>query len=237
MNIQKLSISLSLFFIVLFLIPNIPEARRGCCSHHGGVCGCQCCDGSPLSAKCALYYPNCNNAKDITTSENSLCEQPKMSVTITRIIDGDTIAYQCQNKEYKVRIIGIDTPETVHPQKPVQCFGKEATEMMKRFVLNQTVIIHIDTTASKLKDRDGRLLRYVIKNGEDIGTKMILRGFAFSYKKFPHQLLPFYNTFEQEAYNDKKGLWNSDNCNYEFATSDKRYTEEEIFRLIKKKQP
>src|SRR2546430_16326375 len=37
------------------------EARSGCCSHHGGVCGCGCCDGSSLSAICAPYYPECNN--------------------------------------------------------------------------------------------------------------------------------------------------------------------------------
>lgn len=37
------------------------EARRGCCSWHKGVCGCSCCDGTPLSAKCAPYYPHCNS--------------------------------------------------------------------------------------------------------------------------------------------------------------------------------
>ncbi|HXO22819.1 MAG TPA: fibronectin type III domain-containing protein [Thermoanaerobaculia bacterium] len=37
------------------------EARSGCCSHHGGVCGCSCCDGSPLSSICAPYYPNCGS--------------------------------------------------------------------------------------------------------------------------------------------------------------------------------
>ncbi len=36
------------------------DARSGCCSHHGGVCGCGCCDGTPLSATCAPYYPQCN---------------------------------------------------------------------------------------------------------------------------------------------------------------------------------
>ena len=39
------------------------EARRGCCSHHGGVCGCSCCDGSPLSSKCSPYYPQCNKSE------------------------------------------------------------------------------------------------------------------------------------------------------------------------------
>lgn len=55
------------FLMVLFLafgfmniISDTSEARRGCCSHHGGVCGCACCDGKPLSAKCSPYYPWCS---------------------------------------------------------------------------------------------------------------------------------------------------------------------------------
>lgn len=43
-----------------FLLPNKSDARQGCCSHHGGVCGCGCCDGTSLSATCAPYYPQCN---------------------------------------------------------------------------------------------------------------------------------------------------------------------------------
>lgn len=54
----------SLFILTLLCIVLLPfgnvEARQGCCSHHGGVCGCRCCDGTPLSAKCAPYYPQCN---------------------------------------------------------------------------------------------------------------------------------------------------------------------------------
>src|SRR3989344_1794222 len=51
----------SLFFVLfLFLASLTVEARSGCCSHHGGVCGCGCCDGSSLSAICAPYYPECS---------------------------------------------------------------------------------------------------------------------------------------------------------------------------------
>jgi hypothetical protein len=53
------------FFVLLFLgiyfIPVQVDARSGCCSHHGGVCGCGCCDGSSLSVTCAPYYPSCNS--------------------------------------------------------------------------------------------------------------------------------------------------------------------------------
>lgn len=52
------------FFLLTF---SSVSARQGCCSHHGGVCGCGCCDGSSLSAKCAPYYPECSAATVIVT--------------------------------------------------------------------------------------------------------------------------------------------------------------------------
>jgi hypothetical protein len=48
-----------LLLLAPLLVPVFVDARSGCCSHHGGVCGCGCCDGSPLSATCAPYYPEC----------------------------------------------------------------------------------------------------------------------------------------------------------------------------------
>lgn len=53
------------FFLTIFLfgVESSANARQGCCSRHGGVCGCQCCDGTPLSAKCAPYYPDCKEDK------------------------------------------------------------------------------------------------------------------------------------------------------------------------------
>ncbi len=58
-KIKKILPLLLLSFIFLPLF--IAEARSGCCSHHGGVCGCSCCDGTSLSATCAPYYPQCNS--------------------------------------------------------------------------------------------------------------------------------------------------------------------------------
>ncbi len=48
-------------FILALTINSFAFARQGCCSHHLGVCGCNCCDGTPLSSKCAPYYPGCNS--------------------------------------------------------------------------------------------------------------------------------------------------------------------------------
>ena len=55
-NVYVSLMSLFLFFMSV----NMVEARSGCCSHHGGVCGCGCCDGSSLSSTCAPYYPQCD---------------------------------------------------------------------------------------------------------------------------------------------------------------------------------
>src|SRR5437773_7290224 len=55
------------FFIILFTFTlQTVDARSGCCSHHGGVCGCGCCDGSPLSTICVPYYPECSTTSNAT---------------------------------------------------------------------------------------------------------------------------------------------------------------------------
>lgn len=57
---MKKIISTIFILVVVFGSINIANARSGCCSSHGGVCGCGCCDGTSLSATCAPYYPECN---------------------------------------------------------------------------------------------------------------------------------------------------------------------------------
>ena len=63
MKSKLLIVLLILTFLLTFCWVSYSEARSGCCSHHGGVCGCKCCDGIPLSAKCAPYYSNCTDEK------------------------------------------------------------------------------------------------------------------------------------------------------------------------------
>ncbi len=86
------SLAIILLFLLILPLSNI-QARQGCCSHHGGVCGCHCCDGTSLSATCAPYYPQCNTKSVPTvpsynsptpkeqspTSQNYTAEIPKES--------------------------------------------------------------------------------------------------------------------------------------------------------------
>jgi micrococcal nuclease len=107
----------------------------------------------------------------------------------------------------KVRILGIDTPETVDPRKTVQCFGKEASVRMKELVQGKTIVLIKDPAQDK--DVYGRLLRYIDLNGVDIGAQMIAEGYAYSYKKYPQPRLEEYNKLEVQAREAGKGLWGS----------------------------
>jgi len=62
---------LILLILFSFVMTITAEAHQGCCSWHGGVCGCQCCDGSSLSDKCAPYYPECSDSNSINEQNAS----------------------------------------------------------------------------------------------------------------------------------------------------------------------
>ena len=127
-------------------------------------------------------------------------------IVVARVVDGDTLKVRFPDgHEDTVRVIGIDTPETVDPRKPVQCFGHEASNHTKALLTGKTVTL--DSEPGTDRDKYGRLLRYVEYDGEDIGADMITEGYAFSYKIFPHPRLTEYNTLEETARAEKKGLW------------------------------
>jgi len=132
--------------------------------------------------------------------------------TVTRVVDGDTFKVQLETSQ-TVRIIGIDTPETVDPRKPVQCFGKEASNKLKKLLEGEDVVL--ETNPAEDTDKYDRLLRYVNLDGEDIGAQMIEEGYAYSYKQYPHPRLEEYNALEKEAREENRGLWGS--CNSDSA--------------------
>src|SRR3990167_7168568 len=104
---------------------------------------------------------------------------------VKRAIDGDTV--ELENGE-KVRYIGIDTPETLDPRKPVQCFGKNASAKNKELVEGKPVWLVKDITD---KDKYGRLLRYVYlgdptqESSTFVNLELVKQGFAHSYSYPP----------------------------------------------------
>jgi micrococcal nuclease len=124
------------------------------------------------------------------------------TATVARVIDGDTV--ELGNGE-RVRYIGIDTPETVHPEKPVECYGPEATERNRELVEGKSVELLGDGP-----DRDGfgRLLRFVFVDGTFVNAELVWEGFAHASSygdetRFDQTLVQL----ERSARESNRGLW------------------------------
>ncbi len=128
---------------------------------------------------------------------------------VTKVIDGDTIILE---NGKTVRFVGIDTPETVDPRRPVGCFGKEASNETKSLLTGKVVILQKDVSDT---DKYGRLLRLVflpLENGQIlfVDDYLVREGFARVYTYPPD--IKFDSQFreaEAQAKNAKKGLWAS----------------------------
>ena len=125
-------------------------------------------------------------------------------VSVVRVIDGDTIEIEGGER---VRYIGIDTPETVDPRKPVQCFGVEASDKNKELVYGAKVRLTKDVTE---RDKYGRLLRYVWIGDAMINLELVQQGFAYSYSYPPDvKYQDLFVKAQGVAREAKRGLWSS----------------------------
>ena len=104
-------------------------------------------------------------------------------------------------------MIGIDTPEISHLEKPAECFGNEAAQKTKELLAGHDVFLTHDSLCSD-KDQYGRLLRYVfLEDGTLINRCLIEEGYAFNYIYEPFQLMEQFDFLEQQAKQDHLGLW------------------------------
>ncbi len=133
---------------------------------------------------------------------------------VVSIVDGDTIKVSINGKTETIRLIGIDTPETQDPRKPVQCYGKEATSRMQHYVQSKSVRLAADSSQGD-KDKYNRLLRYIfLEDGQNVGYQMILDGVAheYTYNK-PYQYQKQFKAAETMAQQNKAGFWAANTCN------------------------
>lgn len=121
------------------------------------------------------------------------------------MIDGDTIVVEIDGGEYKVRYIGIDTPETVAPGQPVECYGKEASERNKELVDGKTVGLEKDVSET---DQFGRLLRYVWLGETMVNAALVSDGFALA-STYPPDVKnsDLFAALQAEAREAGRGLW------------------------------
>ncbi|MBI4084755.1 MAG: thermonuclease family protein [Candidatus Levybacteria bacterium] len=151
-----------------------------------------------------------SRSRSLATSKNS-----RQIASITKVVDGDTISVLINGKKETIRIIGINTPETVDPRKTVECFGKEASNKAKGyFIVGSNVWLEADPTQGD-RDKYQRLLRYVFinNNSEDYGATMIIKGYAYEYTyNTPYRYQILYKQAQKNAENRKLGLWSDTAC-------------------------
>jgi len=124
---------------------------------------------------------------------------------VTRVVDGDTIDVVIAGATYRVRYIGIDTPETVDPRRPVGCYGREASERNRQLVEGKTVGLEKDVSET---DKYERLLRYVWVDGEMVNAVLVREGYAMASTYPPDvKYQELFLSLQGEARGASLGLW------------------------------
>jgi micrococcal nuclease len=132
------------------------------------------------------------------------------TAVVLKVVDGDTIDVRDEVRgRLRIRVLGIDTPETKKPGYTVGCFGPEATAFAKVNLLDQRVAVQTDPTQDST-DRYGRTLAYLVRpDGWDYSVEVVRAGFALAYiyNDDPVERYPAIAAAQQEAENAGRGLW------------------------------
>ena len=158
-----------------------------------------------------------NNSSPVNNTEiESESESDIISGTVKRVIDGDTLVVSINNQDRRVRMLGVDTPETVHPKKGVQPYGKEASNFTKQSLTGRRVWLEYDSSPL---DRYERHLAYIwlerpakidessIRR-EMFNARLLLEGYAKVMIIKPNKRYEdLFKKFQSEAQSSKRGLW------------------------------
>lgn len=161
---------------------------------------------APLLALALAVCVSCTDgAQDSPGTPTPTLPPGLTGATVTRVVDGDTIEVEVDGERYKVRYIGIDTPESVDPRRPVECFGKEAAERNRDLVEGRIVGLEKDVSEA---DAFGRLLRYVWLDGRLVNARLVSEGYAMASTYPPDvRYSDLFSQLQAEARTAGLGLW------------------------------
>ena len=188
---------------------------------NSGYTACGVCKPPQLAGGAAPARPEANQASGLyrvniaELKTTAAADSGKMlKAQVVDHVDGDTVRVRVTNPPAgigvveTIRLLGVDTPETVHPSRPVERFGEEASSFTKTRLLNKNVLLAFDWD---LRDRYGRLLAYIYIDGEDglycHNAALIREGYAHAYTRFAFQFAEEFRALEQEARSEQRGLW------------------------------
>lgn len=136
------------------------------------------------------------------------------------VVDGDTLDVIFDGRRERVRLIGLNTPESVDPRRPVQCFGVEASGFTKSLALDQSVFLEFDNSQGE-RDQFDRLLGYVwLADGRLLNLELIGNGYAAQYTfNSPYRYRDLFREAERNAKATEAGLWSPQTCDGDFDAS------------------
>ena len=135
----------------------------------------------------------------------------KKTFTVLKVVDGDTIDIDVPDGKYnhtRIRLWGIDTPETKNPEVGVMYFGPEAADFTMKSTLGKQVTIYLDKTRTRDNKKYNRLLAYIkLPDGKFLNEVLLTEGFAYADLRFRHSFYHKYKQLDAVAQSQKKGLW------------------------------
>lgn len=132
------------------------------------------------------------------------------NATVVSVVDGDTIVVRVDGTDEKVRLIGLNTPETVAPSRPVMCFGKEASARTKQLLPAGTGVQLVRDVEAR--DRYDRLLAYVYRSSDGlfVNLDLVQRGFGDQYPFPPNEAhAPAFRDAAKAARASGTGAWSA----------------------------
>ncbi|MDH4183655.1 MAG: thermonuclease family protein [Nitrospinota bacterium] len=125
---------------------------------------------------------------------------------VLKVFDGDTLLVESQEKRYKVRLLGIDTPEVDGPYTKAEPFGKAASQRTAQLALGRTV--KLEYGGDSAWDRFGRLLAYVtLPDGTDLNRLLIQEGLAEAFHSTQYTRKALYHQEQAKAKQARRGIW------------------------------
>jgi micrococcal nuclease len=196
----------------------VPRRRSWACALAAAAlaaaAGCDLSGGEEASRPASLARPGADPpASSPAPRAGRAREAPTLAATVERVIDGDTIRVRSRGFQDTVRLIGIDTPETRHPGRPVECFGPQASARAARLLPpGRAVVLRADPTQD-VRDRYGRLLAHVYTGGRagaaSVNRALVASGHARVYVyggvRFRHAAA--FEAAERAARRAGRGLW------------------------------
>lgn len=163
-----------------------------------------------LTQKAPIPTVNLQISETTESSLHSISGLGGDRALVTKVVDGDTIDVVIDGAKHTVRLLGVDTPETVDPRKSVQCFGKEASNEAKRLLSGREVILQKDVSETDMYKRWLRFIYLPLEDGNYlfVNDYLIREGFAKVLTippdvKYTEQFLDA----QRQARENKKGLW------------------------------